>query len=285
MSTQDRLETLLRLLRLPEAIEILPAILKDARNHEKSTSSLLVKLLEAVLAAKSANATSNRMKRAGLPEDWSIESFPFHRQPALDRAQILELAELGFVRELANLCFIGDVGVGKTGLAIGLGRVAVLAGHSVLFVKTYDLLDSLFASTLDRSTNRLLRRLARWDLLILEEFSNITPNEEQANMLFKLVDARYRKKSTILTSNIGFDDWGTFFPIKALTKSLIDRVTDECHVIRIEGPSLRAGPRKRDSDAQRAQKKKFLHREEMRMRGVSGPLVCGHRGPNECGTS
>ena len=89
----------------------------------------------------------------------------------------------------------------------------------------------------------MFRQLSRWHVLILDEYDYVTLSEEQANLLFKLIDSRYRKAATIFTSNLGYDDWGTFLPRRALTKSLISRIIDNCHVVRIEGPSLRGGPR------------------------------------------
>ena len=183
------------------------------------------------------------MKRANLPEDWTLETFPYHKQPGVNRAQIQQLAELDFVREAANICFIGDVGVGKSGLAMGLVRAAVEGGYTALFCKVSELVDKLYASVLDRSTPRLIRRLAAVDVLVLDEFAYVTLNEEQANLLFKLVDARYRKKPTIITSNLGYDEWSTILPKRAIASALKSRVTDQCHVIRIEGPTLRGGPR------------------------------------------
>jgi DNA replication protein DnaC len=218
--------------------------LKEAQNRRKSFTTLLVELLERELEGREARATANRLVRARFPEDWTLETFPWDRQPGVSRSQIMELAELEFVREATNICLIGDVGVGKTGLAIGLSRVAVLTGYTVLFSKVSDLVDGLYASVVERSTQRALRRLASIDVLVLDELSYVTFNEEQANLLFKLVDARYRRKSTILTCNLGFDDWRTFLPKKALESALKDRVTDQCHVLRIEGPTLRSGPRK-----------------------------------------
>lgn len=204
------------------------------------------------MKGREVRATDNRMTRAHFPENWTLQSFPWERQSGVSKSHILELAELAFLREASNVCFIGDVGVGKTGLAIGLGRAAVLGGYSCQFSKVADLVDQLYASVLDRSTQRLIRRLAAIDLLVLDEFSYVTLNEEQANLLFKLIDARYRRKATILTSNLGFDDWGTFIPKKAIESALKDRVTDQCHVVRIEGPTLRAGPRRPTGAASQA---------------------------------
>lgn len=205
---------------------------------------MALELLEPEIQGRDHRATASRLKKANLPEDWTLESFPYHLQPGVDRGQIQQLAELEFVREASNICFIGDVGVGKSGLSMGLARAAVIGGYTALFCKVIELVDKFYASVLDRSTHRLIRRLAAIDVLVLDEFGHVTLNEEQANLLFRLIDARYRKKATIITSNLGYDDWSTVLPKRALASVFKDRVTDQCYVIRIDGPSLRRGPRK-----------------------------------------
>jgi len=135
MSSKDRLEELIRLLKISEALEALPSLLREARNHEKSFTALLIKFLETALEGRESRALANRLRRAGFTEDWTLETFSYEKQPGVDRAQILEIAELEFAREATNICLIGGVGVGKTGLAMSLGRQAVLAGYNVLFVK------------------------------------------------------------------------------------------------------------------------------------------------------
>jgi DNA replication protein DnaC len=218
--------------------------MKEAQAKQKSFTALATELLEPEVKSREIRAAHNRLKRARLPEDWTLDTFPYARQPSVSRAHIKQLAELEFLREAVNICFIGDVGVGKTGLAIGVTRAAIEAGHSAMFWKVSELVDYLYASVLDRSTQRVIRRLANIDVLVLDEFAYISANEEQANLLFKLIDARYRRKPTLFTSNLGYDDWPTVLPKRALASALIDRVTDQCHVIRIEGPSLRGGERK-----------------------------------------
>ena len=203
MATTQRqtLEELLTLLKMVFSLGALPGVLKEAQSKQRSFTSLLLELLEPEVEGREQRATGSRMKRANLPEDWTLETFPYHKQPGVNRAQIQQLAELDFVREAANICFIGDVGVGKSGLAMGLVRAAVEGGYTALFCKVSELVDKLYASVLDRSTPRLIRRLAAVDVLVLDEFAYVTLNEEQANLLFKLVDARYRKKPTIITMN------------------------------------------------------------------------------------
>lgn len=243
MSSCDELQDLFCKANMKDAACVLPALLEKAQAQQHSYAWLLTQLLEHELAARQVRATDSREQRARLPEKWTLRSFPWERQPGVDRREILQLAELDFVSTASNVVFIGDVGVGKTGLAIGLAREAVLAGRSVLFLKVSELLDLFGASLLDRSHPRLVKRLARLDLLVLDEFSYVTLQEEQASLIFRLIDARHHRKATILTTNLGFDDWGQFLKNQALRHSLVDRLTDQCYVVRIEGPSLRRGPR------------------------------------------
>lgn len=250
MTETNHLKELFCQLGLKYAAEVLSDLLKTALEKHHSFSWLLEKLLEQELDGRKQRATENRERRAYFPESWALATFPWELQPGVDRREIMELAELEFVRLAANIVLIGDVGVGKTGLAIGLGREAVNAGYGVLFTKIYDLLDQLTASLMNHSTTRLLRRLARIDVLIIDEFSHVRLNEEQTNLLFRLIDARHHRKSTIFATNLGFDDWGKSLNNPALTRSLASRVTDQCFVIRIEGPSIRRGPRPRSTQRQ-----------------------------------
>lgn len=245
MTQGNQLQERLIQIGLKYAAESLPALLKQAADKHHSFTWLLTKLLDQETDGRKQRAAENRERRAHFPESWTLGTFPWELQPGVDQREIMELAELVFVREAANIVLIGDVGVGKTGLAIGLGREAVNAGHGVLFIKIHELIDQLTASLMDRSTPRLIRRLARIDVMIIDEFSHVKLNEEQANLLFRLIDARYHKKSTIFATNLGFDDWGKYLNNPALTRSLASRVTDQCFVIRIDGPAIRPGPRPR----------------------------------------
>lgn len=252
MTHVDQLQERLTQVDLKYAAEALPSLLKQAADKRHSFTWLLAKLLDQEVEGRKQRAAQNREHRARFPEPWTLGTFPWELQPGVDQREIRELAELEFVREAANIVLIGDVGVGKTGLAIGLGREAVAAGYGVLFIKIHELIDQLAASLMDRSTPRLIRRLARIDVLIIDEFSHVTLSEEQANLLFRLIDARYHRKSTIFATNLGFDDWGQYLNNPALTRSVASRVTDQCFVIRIDGPAIRPGPRPRPARRQEA---------------------------------
>ena len=151
----------------------------------------------------------------------------------------MSLASLAFVERAENIVFIGDPGTGKTGLAIGLLREALVSGLRGRFYKAQDLLDELYASLADRTTPKLLKRLVRYDLLVIDELGYLTLNSEQVNAFFKLMDERYSRKSTIITSNLDYPQWYDLFQRKPLVDALLDRLNHHCITIRISGPSLR----------------------------------------------
>lgn len=180
-----------------------------------------------------------RVNQARMPWPWTLESFPFDQQPGVSKSQIMSLASLAFVERAENIVFIGDPGTGKTGLAIGILRQALVSGYRGRFYKAQDLLDELYASLADRSTPKLLKRLARYDLLVIDELGYLTLTSEQVNAFFKLMEERYSRKSTIITSNLDYSQWYDLFQRKPLVDALLDRLNHHCITIRISGPSLR----------------------------------------------
>ena len=151
-----------------------------------------------------------------------------------------QLAELGFISRAANLVFIGDTGVGKTGLASAILLRALQRGHRGLFIKAQDLFDDMYRSLADHSSRALIDRLMRVDLLLIDEMGYLNLRPEQSNIFFKLMEERYGKKATIITTNLNYDDWYGFLSQKEMVRALLDRLRHRCHTIRIEGQSLRA---------------------------------------------
>jgi len=132
-------------------------------------------------------------------------------------------AELDFVAKHENLMLTGPTGVGKTGLACGLLLKALQNGHRCQFVRAQDLFDEMYASLADRSTRQLLNRLARLDVLPIDEFGYLNLRPEQSNIFFKLMEERYHRHSTIVTTNLGYDEWQNFLGNKSMVEALNGR--------------------------------------------------------------
>jgi len=237
--TTDDLDQLLELLKLSRIAEVLPTELKDADKHQRSYQDFLARLLRAQWHARQESALAWRIKQARIPELWTLESFPFKRQPGVSARQVRSLAELDFIGKVENLVFIGPTGVGKTGLASGLLLKAIQNGHRGLFVRAQDLFDEMYASLADRSTRLLLNRLTRVDVLLIDELGYLNLRPEQTNIFFKLMEERYARHPTVITTNLEYDEWATFLGNKPLVDALQSRLRHHCHTIRIEGPSLR----------------------------------------------
>ena len=206
----DDLDQLLAGLKLRRTREILDEHLQRAEQEGPSYADFLRRLLRSELQAQQMRFLGYRIKRAKLPEDWALESFPWHRQPGVQRAVIEQLARLDFMDRASNIVFVGPTGVGKTGLSIGILLKALQAGHRGLFVKAQDLFDEMYASLADRSSRKLLDRLSRMELLVIDEMGYLNLRPEQSNIFFKLMEERYGRKATIITTNLKYEDWYGF---------------------------------------------------------------------------
>jgi DNA replication protein DnaC len=239
----DELDHLLTSLHLKTVRELLPAALTTARSQQPDYEDFLLPLVRAQWHQRQEQALAWRIKRATLPEPLALETFPFASQPGVAKRQIQALASLDFLATADNIVFIGETGVGKTGLAVGLLLKALQNGYSGSFVKAQDLFDEMYASLADRSTRRFVNRLARIDLLVIDELSYINLKPEQAHIFFKLVDERYRKKPTVITTNLDYEEWPNFLGNPPLTQALLSRLRHNCHTIKIKGPTLRSPKR------------------------------------------
>jgi DNA replication protein DnaC len=235
----EELEQLLKNLRMTRTLEILDDELKRAEKKGPSYAEFLTGLLRQEYHGQQDRFLEYRIKRAKLPERWSLESFPWKRQPGVRKAVIEQLAELGFVTQAANLVFVGPTGVGKTGLASGILLKALQAGHRGLFIKAQELFDEMYQSLADHSSRRLLDRLIGIDVLLVDEMGYLNLRPEQSNIFFKLMEERYGRKATIITTNLEYDDWYAFLGKKEMVAALLDRLRHHCHTIKIDGPSLR----------------------------------------------
>jgi len=235
----EELEQLMKNLRLKRMIEIYAEQLRAAEKENIPYEEFLLRLLRPEWHSRQQQSLEARIKRARLPELWTLETFPFTKQPGVNRRQIRTFAELDFLPKAENIIFIGKTGVGKTGLASGILLKALENGYRGQFVRAQDLFDEMYASLADRSSHKLLNRLVGFDLLVIDELGYINIKPEQANIFFKLIEERYRHHPTIITTNLSYEEWPNFLGNPQMVDALLGRIRQFCHTVSIEGPSLR----------------------------------------------
>jgi len=235
----DELQQLLKNLHLRRILEIADDEMKTADEQGLPYADLLLRLMRAQWHHRQESALAWRIKRAGMPEQWTLESFPFKRQTGVSQRQIRTFAALDFILKVQNIVFIGKTAVGKTGLATGLLLKALQNGYRGVFLRAQNLFDEMYASLADRSSRKLIDRLARVDLLVIDELGYLNLRPEQTNIFFRLMEERYRRKATIITTNLEYDEWHNFLGNKPLCDALLSRLRHHCHTVRIDGPSLR----------------------------------------------
>ena len=237
---REALHALLQELKLKGMARVLDSELERAERDAIPGVELVQRLLGEQATFERERSLLNRVAQARLPWQWTIDTFPFERQSGVNKAQILALADLDFVHRADNLVLMGGTGTGKTGIALGLLRQACVNGWRGRFYSAQALLDELYASLADRTTTKLLTALSRMQPLCIDELGYLNLKSEQVNAFFRLMDQRYGRVSTIITTNLDYPQWYELFNNKPLVDALLDRLQHHCITIRIDGPSLRS---------------------------------------------
>jgi len=196
--------------------------------------TFLAGLVGSEVLAQAEAAAARRIKTADFAEPWTFDSFDWTFQPGLNVLLVKDLMNLHFIRQARPVLILGRPGTGKTHISIGYGHLACLAGYSVRFFTATKLLGLLYAALADATVDRLVARLAKVDLLIIDDLRHLPPKPEYASLFFDLVDARHGRKSTLLSSNLSVDAWGKVLGNPTLTAPLVDGLLDRAHVINIK---------------------------------------------------
>ena len=206
-STYQQLNTNLEKLKLLQMKEHLEEVSNFVSQNKLSFSDGLLKLCNYEIDHKTEVASKSMIKAAAFPFVKTIEDYDFEFQSCVNKQDILELATLRFMENAENIVFLGSSGVGKTHLATSIGIVAASKRYSTYFIKCHDLLQQLKRAKLENRLDSKLKYINRYKLLVVDELGYLPIDKEDSNLFFQLIDMRYEKKSTILTTNINFNDW------------------------------------------------------------------------------
>ena len=226
----------LKLFQMQEHIEEVSGLVTENR---LSFSEGLLRLCNYEIDFKSETASRSMVQAASFPFTKTLEDYDFEFQPGVNRQEIMELASLRFLENAENIVFLGSSGVGKTHLATSIGIVAARKRNSTRFIKCHDLLQQLKRAKMENRLEHKLKYINRYRLLIVDELGYLPINKEDSNLFFQLVDMRYERKSTILTTNINFSEWDSVFYDAVVANAILDRVLHHSHVITINGASYR----------------------------------------------
>ena len=237
----DERTEMLNYLRLANLLSHWDEYLGQFRNGRYSVERALKFILEEECRAKHEHTRLQRRNRANIPEMFELQTFPFSRQPKLDRKKVQSLYDsLEFMAKRRNIIWMGPTGCGKTGLATAFLLRAIDAGHRGYFVTFPQLVHELFQSQADRSDQKVLKRYRSYDCLVIDEVGYVEVEPAQVGQFFTLMHQRHKQKTTLITSNLGFSEWSSFLKNKQLAAALIDRLTENSHLFNIKnGKSLR----------------------------------------------
>jgi DNA replication protein DnaC len=240
MTEIEQLQMQLKSLALHHMAEIFEEQAHKATQAKMAYTSYLARLVEEQLLVKTDRSVQAKIRKAKFPALKTLETFDFSFQPSLDERKVKELAQLGFISKQENIVLLGPPGVGKTHLAIGLGIRACQNKIRTLFSTVTSLMDQLYTTLIDNSTVEMIEGYCRFPLMIIDELGYMSLDIQRANLFFQLISKRYEKASTIITTNLPFEQWGTIFgQDEVIGSAILDRFLHYCHIMPIQGNSYR----------------------------------------------
>lgn len=238
MKTHLLLDEYLKRLRLPVIRGTYQKRAQEAGKNNLSYEDYLLTLMEEETLAREENALKRRMTHAHFPTLKTLESFDFSAC-RIDRHRVIQLAHGEYLHRKENVIFLGEPGLGKTHLAIGLGIEACKEGYRVIFSTAAGLINEMKEARNKLSLTSLERKLTRYHLVIVDELGFVPFDKVGAELLFEFFSSRYEQGAVIVTSNLAFANWVEVFHDQRLAGALLDRITHHAHIIQVEGESYR----------------------------------------------
>jgi DNA replication protein DnaC len=206
-----------------------------ARKGNFSHTRLIDYVIDQEVAIKKENARKMRLKRAKTPEMLVMETFPFARQPNLNKKKVLALYDaFDYMTKHQNIIWIGRTGTGKSGLATAFLAQAIERGYNGRFIAFPELVETLYKSVADHSEGKVIKTFVSCDPLLIDELGYVEVEPVQVGLFFSLMHKRHKTKTTLITSNLGFEEWTSFLKNDQLAAALIDRLTENSHVINMK---------------------------------------------------
>lgn len=235
----NQLKIQLKSLNLTGVLDNLDMRLLEAQQNQLSYSEFLSMILTDEIETRNISAVKRLINRANIGSEKTIESFDFSFNPSINAAYIRELATCRFIERGEGVFFLGPTGTGKTHLAKALCHQACRKQYTVAFYPFHQFFADLHKADKKNTLTKLMSRLTRVDLLTIDDFGFKKIEQESAEYLYAIVDARYPTKSIVLTSNRAISDWAAIFPDAIIANAILDRLAHNAHQIIIKGESYR----------------------------------------------
>ena len=253
MEHNPLLDSYLRQLRLPTFTKLYPQFAADAARNNHDTVRFLLALAEQEVNQRQLNMLQQRLKNARFPIIKELADFDFSCLPMLNKAQILDLARGEYIQQKQGLILIGNPGLGKTHLALGLASAACREGRRVRFWTAAGLVNELIQAQDEHRLHRFIASALKLDLVVLDELGFIPFSQNGAQALFTFCSELYERLALIITTNLKFADWVQVFGDERLTAALLDRLTHHAHIIELLGESYRFRQRAQQGQGEHAE--------------------------------
>lgn len=239
MSNYNKLLNNLEELKLEKFRSFLPNYLEEITKKEIPFTEALLELTKKELNFRNERASKIQIAVSAFPFEKTLSDFDFDFQPSINKTQLLDFESLRFIENKENILFFGSSGVGKTHLAVALGIAAAKKRYITYFISCNDLIMQLNKAHAENRLEAKLKHYAKYKLLIIDEIGYLPIDKQGANLLFQLINKRYEKNSTIITTNQAFSKWGEVFSDITLANAILDRLIHHSSIIKITGPSYR----------------------------------------------
>ena len=226
-------------LRMPIFRRDFKQLAQEAALERINYEEFLLRLMEREFETRAENRKKVRIRQAGFPAKMYLNDLVREQLPTDADEKLTLLERLDFIESGQNIVLAGNPGTGKTHIAVGLGLKACMQGYKVMFTSVHRLLTQLRESHSERTLRQIEIKFEKYDLVICDEFGYVSFDKEGAELLFNHLSLRIGRKSTIITTNLGFDRWAEIFGDPVLTAALVDRITHKAQLVNMNGDSYR----------------------------------------------